>query len=132
MRPRRDLHVIEFERLKSCERRYGVLHRLLAEGFLPHIPSERGAAAPLRLNETFRFCCIAVLFQVNDGYICTLFGKQDGHSAPDATVAARDQGNLVPQLAAAPVRLVLGCGSGLHGGLDPGLLILVLWRQWRL
>ncbi len=70
-----------------------------------------------------------MLVQVDNGDVGPLLGESDGDRAPDAAVAAGNDGDLVHQLACRPVFRIILQGPGLHLGLDAGLTLLMLGRK---
>src|SRR5690606_20257970 len=106
--------VVEDEHVQPAEVADGVLDDLAAVPFLGHVAAERDAAAPGGLDEAGGTPGVVVLLQVGDRDIGALLRERDGGGAPDAGVAAGDEGAAALQEAAAGVVAHLVAGFGGH------------------
>src|SRR5690606_41299063 len=70
----------------------GVLDALAAVPLLGHVAAECAAAAPGGLDQAGGVPGVVVLLQVGDRDVGALLGERDGGGAPDAGVAAGDEG----------------------------------------
>ena len=96
------------------------------ERLVTQIALERDASPARRIDLSERVHGILRLFgQVRDRDIRALAGERDRDRAPDAGVAAGDQGTAAAQPVVADVRVfaVVGSGRGVCG--QPGLVLLL-------
>jgi hypothetical protein len=70
---------------------------------------------------------VLVLVQIGDEDVGALAGVGDGHGAPDAAVAAGDNGRLAFESAGAPVAVLSAVRSWGHLGLDAGNVLPLGW-----
>ena len=62
-----------------------------------------------------------MLVKVDDGRIGPFFGVRNGHGSANATIAARDERDLVQEFAASTVRRAFTFRSRPHVGFQPWL-----------
>jgi hypothetical protein len=67
-----------------------------------------------------------VLVQIDDRHVCAFFRVKDRNGPSDPAIAARDERDLVPQLATADILARSRSGLGSHLVFAAGLLSLVL------
>src|SRR5438874_7850765 len=108
-----------------------LLHHVPANRFLSDIARKLEASAAFLIDSTRGLFSVAMLVEIGDGNVSAFAGKDDGHRASDAAVAARDERNFAVQFAAAFVFGAFGFWPRLHFIFATRLLFLFLRRAHR-
>src|SRR5688572_19618976 len=117
------------EDVETTEILYDTSDRAFAERLVADVTRDKQAPATLLFHETLRLLRVIVLVQVDDADIGALFGERDRDRAPDAAVAARDQGDLIAQLPASSLFRVVALGTWPHDRLAARSASLRLTRD---
>src|SRR3981081_2018364 len=91
------------QHVKAAELLCGSGHSLLAEFRIGYITRNDNAVAPFLLDSFLGFFGIVMLIEIGDGDIGSLARKQNGYRAPDAGIAARNEGDFAVELLGALV-----------------------------
>jgi hypothetical protein len=93
---------------------YSLLHYFAAMGFVADVAWEQDALTTLCFYLLLRLGGIAMLVEVRDGYVGSLFGEGYRDCAPDTAVTSCDEGHLASELARAFIFLFLRFGLWGH------------------
>src|SRR4051794_15585433 len=101
-------------------------HRLLAKRLVTNIAGDQHAAPILLYDHPACLLGVAMLIEVDNRHVGALFCEDNCDGAAYSTVAAGDQGNHAPQLAARFILAIISLWARCHLGLEsrPPLLML--------
>src|SRR6266480_1280609 len=105
-----------------------LLDSFSTELFLADIPRDQQTFTALLLYQAPGLVCVLVLFEIDNRNVCTFLRKGNRDRAPDSTIAASNECELISQFAAAQMFFVLGPRPRLHFVFTPRSPLLVLRR----